>query len=165
MLSLGRTKSLRVLQGKPRPDANSVRVLPCKHKISYSPETQHGRRMIKVYRDKRPGFSNKTKKDMRGRCPTASELLCNMNLSASTGKSEIFIQSCLCNCFKLCRNRFVVAILVAAISLVLVLKKIAGWEKVNELKVSSWSSRHLSDIQMVKEGLFLEKLLCCVGGE
>ena len=34
--------------GKPRPDANSVQGLPCKNKAFYSPETQHGRRVIKV---------------------------------------------------------------------------------------------------------------------
>ena len=40
MLSLG---------GKPRPDANSVRGLPCKNKAFHSPETHHGRRVIRVY--------------------------------------------------------------------------------------------------------------------
>ena len=35
--------------GKPRPDANLVRGLPRKNKAFYSPETQHGRRVIKVY--------------------------------------------------------------------------------------------------------------------
>ena len=47
MLSLGGTKAL-FSHGKPRPDANSVRGLPCKNKAFYSPETQHGRRVIKV---------------------------------------------------------------------------------------------------------------------
>ena len=46
-LSLRRIKAL-FLHGKPRPDANSVRGLPCKNKAFYSPETQHGRRVIKV---------------------------------------------------------------------------------------------------------------------
>ena len=48
MLSLGEIKSF-VLRGKPRSDANSVRGLPCKNKAFYSPETQHGRRVIRVY--------------------------------------------------------------------------------------------------------------------
>ena len=48
MFSLRRIKAL-FLHGKPRPDANSVRGLPCKNKAFYSPETQHGRRVIKVY--------------------------------------------------------------------------------------------------------------------
>ena len=38
------------LHGKPRPDANSVRGLPCKNKAFYSPETQHGRQVTKIYR-------------------------------------------------------------------------------------------------------------------
>ena len=41
MLSLGRIKAL-FSHGKPRPDANSVRGLPCKNKAFYSPETKHG---------------------------------------------------------------------------------------------------------------------------
>ena len=34
---------------KPRSDANSVRGLPCKNKVFYSPDIQHGRRVIKVF--------------------------------------------------------------------------------------------------------------------
>ena len=51
MLSLRRIKAL-FLHGKPHPDANSVGGLPCKNKAFYSPETQHGRRVIKVYQRK-----------------------------------------------------------------------------------------------------------------
>ena len=40
-----------VLHGKPRQDANSARGLPCKNKAFYSPETQHGRRVVKVHWD------------------------------------------------------------------------------------------------------------------
>ena len=36
--------------GKPRPYANSLLGLPCKNKAFHSPETQHGRRVIKVNR-------------------------------------------------------------------------------------------------------------------
>ena len=49
MLSFRRIKAL-LLHGKPRPDANSVRGFLCKNKACYSPETQHGRQVIKVYR-------------------------------------------------------------------------------------------------------------------
>ena len=38
------------LHGKPCPDANSAQGLPCKNKACYSPETQHGRQVTKVYR-------------------------------------------------------------------------------------------------------------------
>ena len=48
MLSLRRIKAL-FLHGKPWPDANSAQGLPCKNKAFYSPETQHGCRVIKVY--------------------------------------------------------------------------------------------------------------------
>ena len=48
MMSLGGIKSF-VLHDKPWPDANSVRGLPCKNKAFYSPETQHGHRVIRVY--------------------------------------------------------------------------------------------------------------------
>ena len=46
MLSLRRIK---ILPAKPRPHANSVRGLAGKNKALYSPETQHGRRVRKVY--------------------------------------------------------------------------------------------------------------------
>ena len=48
MLSLVGIKAL-FSHGKPRPDANSVRGLPCKNKAFYSPETQHDCRVIRVY--------------------------------------------------------------------------------------------------------------------
>ena len=48
MLSLEGIKSY-VSHGKPRPDASSVRGLSYKNKAFYSPETQHGRRVINVY--------------------------------------------------------------------------------------------------------------------
>ena len=52
MLSLGGIKCF-VFARKPRPDANLVRGLLCKTKAFYSPETQHGRRVIKVYHARR----------------------------------------------------------------------------------------------------------------
>ena len=48
MESRGELKAL-FSHGKPRPDANSLRGLPCKNKAFYSPETQLGRRVIKVH--------------------------------------------------------------------------------------------------------------------
>ena len=47
MLSLRGIKAL-FPHSKPQPDANSVRDLPCRKKAFYSPETQHGRCLIKV---------------------------------------------------------------------------------------------------------------------
>ena len=46
--SQGSAKAM-FLHGKPRSDANSVRGLLCKNEAFYSPETQHGRRVTKVY--------------------------------------------------------------------------------------------------------------------
>ena len=36
------------MHGKPRPDANSVRGLPCNNEAFYSPETRHGCREIRL---------------------------------------------------------------------------------------------------------------------
>ena len=48
MLSFGRINSF-VLHGKPRIEFATGRGLPCENKAFYSPETQHGRRVIRVY--------------------------------------------------------------------------------------------------------------------
>ena len=48
MLSLRRKKAL-FLPGKPSTEFVSGRGLPCKNKVFYSPETQHGRRVIRDY--------------------------------------------------------------------------------------------------------------------
>ena len=48
MSNLRRIRAM-FLHGKPRTEYTSGRGLPCKNKAFYSPETQHGRRVIRVY--------------------------------------------------------------------------------------------------------------------